>query len=162
VKAEARRLFNITEGREVRLWNRYSGDTYELITGDSATTTVQDAGLFPGQLILVEPQNKDGSWPRVTKNTSTLVSPGQHNGGAVPRPPSQRREPTPGPSSAFSTPSTIPPAPAVPIGPISTRYNFGSYSNDAGASEKARPGLCGLSNLGNTCFMNSIIQVRIH
>ena len=54
--------FNIAEGSEARLWNKYSSNTFEQLS--KLDHTVQDAGLFSGQLIIIEVQNEDGSWPR--------------------------------------------------------------------------------------------------
>lgn len=60
-----RSLFNIAEDVEVRLWNKYSGDTYEHLP--DLEVTIQDAGLYQEQVLLIEPKNEDGTWPRVAK-----------------------------------------------------------------------------------------------
>ena len=54
--------FNIPSGAETRLWNKYTSNTYEQLT--RLDHTVQDTGLFSGQLIIIEIQNEDGTWPR--------------------------------------------------------------------------------------------------
>ena len=60
-----RKLFEIPDNVETRLWNRYTANTYEQLANLDAT--VQDTGLYSGQPILIEKQNTDGSWPRQQK-----------------------------------------------------------------------------------------------
>lgn len=45
-----RTLFDIPSEKETRLWNKYMSNTYEQL--NKPDSTVQDAGLFQGQVVL--------------------------------------------------------------------------------------------------------------
>ena len=65
IEKEMRTLFSIPAEKEVRLWNKYMSNTYEHLS--KPENTVQDAGLYQGQVIIIEQKNEDGTWPRQTK-----------------------------------------------------------------------------------------------
>ncbi|XP_041110339.1 ubiquitin carboxyl-terminal hydrolase 15-like isoform X2 [Polyodon spathula] len=145
IEKEMRKCFTIPDEKETRLWNKYMSSTFEPL--NKPDSTVQDAGLYQGQVLVIEQKNDDGTWPR---GSSTPKSPGASHFSALPKiSPSSLSNNYNGfnnrnvKNSNYCTPSY-------------SSYNNYDYQEQGRHNEQ--PGLCGLCNLGNTCFMNSAVQ----
>ncbi|XP_043565916.1 ubiquitin carboxyl-terminal hydrolase 15-like isoform X4 [Chiloscyllium plagiosum] len=145
IEKEMRKLFSIPEEKEIRLWNKYMSNTFEPL--NKPDSTIQDAGLYQGQVLVIEQKNEDGTWPR---GPSTNKSPSASNFSTLPKvSPSALSNNY----SSFNNRNVKNSNYCIP--PYSS-YNSYDYLDAGRHSEQS--GLCGLSNLGNTCFMNSAVQ----
>lgn len=144
IEKEMRALFNIPDNKETRLWNRYSSNTYEHLSNKDST--VQDASLYQGQVLIIEQQNDDGTWPKHVKSTGSALSYSNTSGIGNADNRSYNNQ-----ANVIATQS---------YGSVSGGYSNNTYNYDyhSGGMGNVQPGLCGLSNLGNTCFMNAALQ----
>eukprot|EP00794_Sanderia_malayensis_P007084 gene7084-7884_t len=149
VISEIKTAFDISQDKDTRLWNKYMSNTYELLQDNKSS--IQDSGIYDGQVLMLEQKHDDGTWPRQTRSGSVSGSSGFFS------------------SSTESSSSTLASSPGGLSGGVSSYAS--SYSTFSGYNEEGRrrrtsssgsvsnrAGQCGLSNLGNTCFMNSALQ----
>ncbi|XP_026064573.1 tripartite motif-containing protein 16-like isoform X1 [Carassius auratus] len=62
IEREMRKLFSVPDEKETRLWGKYMNNTWEPLK--NLNSTIQDAGLYQGQVLAIEPKNEDNMWPR--------------------------------------------------------------------------------------------------
>uniref|UniRef100_A0A8D2NRG2 Ubiquitin carboxyl-terminal hydrolase n=1 Tax=Zosterops lateralis melanops TaxID=1220523 RepID=A0A8D2NRG2_ZOSLA len=145
IEKEMRKLFSIPAEKETRLWNRYMSNTYEQLS--KLDSTVQDAGLYQGQVRGIIFLSSFLSSTATSRNFTTSSK------------------------SSASSYSSVSATSVITNGDSSNSYGLNSshlgrggsgfVSNSYNCRDSAsvsQPGLCGLSNLGNTCFMNSALQ----
>uniref|UniRef100_A0A8C4YUK4 Ubiquitin carboxyl-terminal hydrolase n=1 Tax=Gopherus evgoodei TaxID=1825980 RepID=A0A8C4YUK4_9SAUR len=137
VLQEARRQFEVPPEDETRLWVKNSDGSCERLR--NIHMTVLDACLSMGQVVIMETRNKDGTWPS--------SRPHGWNGASRTLVPHSRD----GCISGLADPSLCGVMcgwfPAAPRNSVEDEELY-----------RGQPGVCGLTNLGNTCFMNSAFQ----
>lgn len=128
VVSRMKHILNISDNKQIKLYMRLNPGNFTEIENYEEKTLSSIDYTIVDVLFLCL-QNDDSSWPDISKSSSIIPEP-------------------PVIISQY-------PSPSINTRSSSNKNNSYDYSNRYNSS---KPGLCGLSNLGNTCFMNSAIQ----
>ena len=61
IQKTMKEVFQIPDDVPTRLWIKYSEKAYELLS--NLETSAQDSSLYHDQVIMIEKQKSDGTWP---------------------------------------------------------------------------------------------------